>query len=103
MTTTSIIYEQIPATRHINSVSGDDLSIAIDFDIDLSGYTFFCKVGSQDPTITVTNAALGQVTIALTNAQTTAIGVNKVHWHFGWISSGKYRTVLAGNADFIAR
>jgi len=100
MTTT---YEQLPAVRNINAVAGDDLSISLDFDVDLTGYTFWAAIGNQTPTIAVVSATLGTMTLSLTKAQTSAIGVSKVHWYFGWTAGGKERTVLAGNASFIAR
>lgn len=100
MTTT---YEQIPVTRHINGVSGDDITIPVDFDINLTGYTIWCSVGNQTPTIVATDLSLGKFDIVLSKVQTTAIGVNKVHWYLGWTVGGKERTVLAGNANFIAR
>ena len=96
-------YEQVPETKHINCVVGDDVSIPVDFDIDLSGYTLLCSIGGQTPTLTPVDLSAGKFNIILTKIQTTAIGVNKVHWYLGWTIGGLERTVLAGNADFIAR
>lgn len=96
-------YDLSPAVRDIKGVSGDDLVIPLDFNIDITGYTFWAYVGSQAPTIAVVSAPAGTLTLTLSKAQTTAIGVTRVHWYFGWTVGGLERTLVAGDATFVAR
>ena len=77
-------YTQIPAELDIEVGAGDDLSILLDFDISLTGYTFVSKVvqaySGTETTVTCTNTDLanGQVTISLTDTQITSIGVSVI-------------------------
>jgi len=96
-------YTQIPAELDIEVGAGDDLSILLDFDISLTGYTFVSKVvqaySGTETTVTCTNTDLanGQVTISLTDTQITSIGVGTHTWYFQWTVSSASRRVLAGN------
>ena len=96
-------YEQIPAVGDISAIVGDDLTVQIAFGINLAGYSFTGAVGDQTPTVTVTDSAAGNVSVVLSAAQTTAIGVGKVHWYLVWTLASKQRTVVAGDASFTAR
>lgn len=97
------IYEQVPETKNINSIAGDDLIVKVDFGIDLTGYTFECLIGNQTPVVSITDTLLGRIEITLTATQTATIGVAKVHWYLVWFLAGKKRTVVSGNVNFGAR
>ena len=96
---------QEPGELNITTTTGDDLSILLDFDISLAGYTFTSKVehAGTTTTITTTNTdlAAGKVTISLTNTQLAAIGEGVHRWYLEWNSGTADRRVLAG--DFTVR
>lgn len=113
---------RIPGELNLIFVIGDDLPITIDLDQDVTGSTWECGVyvdgvgvfatlpGSGyvttpgetvfSPTVTVTNAAAGQLTISITDAQTDLMldGVT-YRWFLRQTLSGQSRTVLAGFAE----
>ena len=92
----------IPGELNITIASIDDMPILLDFDIDLSGYTFSSAVTKESDgtstTISTANTDLsaGQVTISLTDTQITALGAGNHKWYFKW-NDGTYDFVaLAG-------
>jgi len=93
-------YEQLPGTLNIVTTTQDDLSILLDFDISLTGYTFvsYVQYGSSQTAITVTNTnlAAGQITLSLTDAQLTAIGNGTYGWYLKWNNGTADRKILAG-------
>lgn len=98
------VLSQSPAELDIAWIAGDDLGALLDFDIDLTGYVVTADVQAdgnsavQAITVTVVNAATGQINIALTDAQTAALGACKRRWVLRWVAPGSVqRTVLAGN------
>ena len=97
---------QIPAELDIEVTQGDDWSMLIDADIDLTGYTFASKVEevdgtSTDITVTETDLSAGQVTLSLTDTETDALSVINHKWYFDWTVSGATRRVLAGKYTII--
>lgn len=94
--------EQLPAELNLEIGLGDDLSMPVDFSIDLTGYTFAAKVVRiPDETITDiavanTNLATGQIALSLTDAQITALGVGNHRWYLIWTIGSASRRVLAG-------
>jgi hypothetical protein len=89
-------FEQTPGELDIRLAVGDDLSLALQFSISLAGYTFSADMAGQTPTIDVSQAASGRITLTLTDAQTTAIGRKTAVWWLKWTLAGVTRTVLAG-------
>lgn len=99
-------YTQTPGNLNILAVVGDDISISLDFDVVLTGYTFVSEILVQQYgatkkvpfTVTNNNLANGLITLSLTDTQTTAIGeCNKCPWYLKWTSSGAATTtVLSG-------
>ena len=89
---------RIPGELNLIFVIGDDLPISIDLDQDVTGATFNASVyvagvgvfatppgegyetepgsGVFAPTVTVTNAAAGQMSIAITDAHTLMLSPN---------------------------
>ena len=61
---------QVPGSLDIKAKKGDDLSILIDFSIDMTGYTFEAGVNENEGNVTPitvanTNLPAGQITISL--------------------------------------
>jgi hypothetical protein len=97
---TTVTFEQLPARLDLHVGLGDDLSLLVDFDIVLTGYTFAGAVvkGGAETALTInsTSLATGQITIVLTDAQITALGVGTFVWYLTWTVSSASRRVLAG-------
>ena len=95
--------EQLPAEINISAVVRDSFSSLIDFDINLTGYTVTAYVDHHDGetqtafTIDETNLSSGQVTISLTAAQLTSIGIGEHKWYTKWVVGSAVRTTFAGN------
>ena len=101
--------EQLPGTLNlkIGRVDGaDGLSLHLDFDISLSGYTFEAKVikqsdGSEvDFEILETDLDLGQITLVLTNEQVNSLGTtlrSDNPWYLKWTYDDVPRTILTGS------
>ena len=98
-------YAQTPGLLNIKAVTGTDFSCQLDFDTNLSAYTFDAAIVLQEYpskreqaiTITVDNAAQGIITLSLTDTQTSALGAfSKKKWYLNWNISGIKQTILAG-------
>ena len=98
--------DQRPGELNITTTTSDDLSIALDFDISLTGYTFTAFVQHSDTTtaITITNVDLsaGQITLSLTNTQLATIGQGFHFWYLAWNTGTVDRRILAGNFNIRA-
>lgn len=101
-------YEQLPGRLNLAFRAGDDFSALIDFDpIAMTGYTVSAAIYSyvsgatiSQFTTTVSNAASGQVNIALTDTQTAAIPAGTYGWRMQWADAGgAQRTALTGFAE----
>lgn len=71
---------QLPGIASVSFVRGDDWGATFDFDIVTTGYSWSASVLSVvndavivSPTISVINAALGQVSVSLSDTQTALI------------------------------
>jgi hypothetical protein len=95
-------FSQIPGKLDLVATLGDDFEFNLDFDINLSGYTFVAKVISISTgtpvVLTVTNVdlSLGKVTISLSKTLLSGLSVAQHHYYFEWVTGGKTRRVLAG-------
>jgi hypothetical protein len=115
----STSFVQLPGTLDITFVQGDEVAIAIDVDRDLTGYTietaiyvtavfaaggggtgFVTGVGATATTFAIseTNLAAGQITLGLSEAQTTLLSPAIAYrWYMRWVDTGQVtRTVLSG-------
>lgn len=90
----------------MNGVVGDDFAVLLDFNVDLTGYTFQARIlldnqpSNRYQTITVTNTNLaeGRITLSLSDAQTQALGpLSNRKWFITWSQGSDIRTVLSGN------
>lgn len=96
-------YSQIPGELNIEVGYGDEFVLALDFDIDLSGYTFVSKVikaeleTETDIVVSGTNLSAGQLSLFLTEADITTLEEAKHRWYLFWTpASGVGRRALAG-------
>lgn len=71
---------QLPGIASVSFVRGDDWGATFDFDIATTSYTWAASILSVvndsvivTPTVTVINAALGQVSVSLSDTQTALI------------------------------
>jgi hypothetical protein len=119
---------QLPAPITLRKFRGDEFAIVLDFDIDLTGYTFSndiyrivsatpaassgmggdagftnittASVGSFD--VTVLSLLQGQVRLLLTEAASDALGSGRYRWFFRWVAPGDItRTVLNGTLELV--
>lgn len=109
---------QLPDTLDIVFVQGDELKILLDFDQNLTGYTFETKIievlnveggnvtefeeaPSPNLTQTVVNLSLGTINLSLNEIQTQALQLGgNYRWYMRWLSppsaGSVTRTVLSG-------
>jgi len=96
---------QKPALIDIYVASDDSFSSLVDFDIVLTGYTVTAKVmhdgTSTAFTVVDTDLSAGQITISLTQAQITAIGVGKYKWYLHYVKTTTSRRALSGSFNII--
>jgi hypothetical protein len=98
--------EQTPAEVDIIAAVDDSFSSLIDLDISLTGKTVAAQVdlfsgGTQAFTVVNTNLASGQVTISLTSAQMTSIGVGEHRWFLRYYDGSSSRRAFAGRFTVI--
>jgi hypothetical protein len=95
-------FQQLPGELDIEVGLGDDLSLLLDFDIALTGYTFTGAIqnrsGGEDTDFTIveTNLASGQITISLTDTEISTLGVGVHQYYLTWEVDSLSRRVLAG-------
>lgn len=111
---------QLPAQLTLRKFRGDDLVVSLDFDVDLTGYTFdsdiyrlSAVVGNLGTTVTsaedvgsfavgVVSYPLGQITLTLSDTASDALDPGAYRWHFRWTSpTGDTRTVLNGALEVV--
>lgn len=97
-------FEQLPGELNLTIKRSEQIGIEVDFSIPLTGYTMSSSIVSlvsgdavTSPTTTVTNAADGIVSVAMTETQTSALAAGTYRWYIDWIAPGDvYRRVLGG-------
>jgi len=111
-------FESVPGVLDITFVKGDEVAIALNFERDLTGYTFETEIytvliaSGRDVlsreeiddvsiTVTVTDVVNGLVTLSMTEAQTTLLAPKR---RYGWLlrwtdDNDATRTVLAGRVS----
>lgn len=99
-----------PARLNISLAIDDDLSLLLDFDVDLTGYTFSAKIVESDDTettITVTNTDLtnGKITLSSTasSRDTANLEADTYAWYLTWTTSSTDRRVLAGDFTIVEK
>jgi hypothetical protein len=97
-------FSNLPGTLNIEVAAGDTLSVDIDFDRALTGYTVDARLlsvvslGVVLPlTATITSEANGIVTVSLTATQTAALPIGTYAWELSWEAPQSVkRKVMAG-------
>lgn len=106
-------YTLLPDTLDIVFVGGDEVSILLDFDQDLTGYTFEAPVIlatvirngqvveyelATNFTQTPVDLAAGKLNLSLSETQTGNLVLGSVYrWYLRWVAPGIVtRTVLSG-------
>lgn len=112
---------QLPANVTLRKFRGDEILVAFDFDIDLSGYTFSTDIYTLSSsasgigggttttvnsvgsfTVTPTSLVNGQVSLSLDESQSLAIDAGSYRWYLRWVSPlGETRTVLSGVFELV--
>ena len=101
---------QVPGRLNIKLTQGDDLSILLDFDISLTGYTFTANVietNADSTTITVveTDLSNGQITLTMTDTLSALLTItedNSFHsWYLDRTNAGNQRRYLAGDFEVV--
>lgn len=104
---------QIPDTLDFTFVQGDEVKVLLDFDLNLTGYTFETKVvevlevvggnvTSFDEVFsfaqTAVNLATGHINLSLDESQTSSLTLGgNYRWYMRWVAPGLVtRTVLSG-------
>lgn len=107
------IWSQVPDTLDFLFVQGDELKVLLDFDQDLTGYTFETKiievtgvaggnVTSFNEVVSFTqtpvNLSTGHINLSLQELQTAAMSLGgNYRWFMRWFSPDQVtRTVLSG-------
>ena len=93
-------YTQIPGELDLKIARGDNLSIGLDFNLDLTGYQFVASIKKDTTTIsmlvTTVDLAEGQINISLTGIQTNQL-LENMTWRLRWTDpGGAIRTILKG-------
>lgn len=110
-------FSVLPGDLDLVFVAGDEVSLALDFDRDLTGYTLSTAVyvaqqtvpltggvtqpttGATvfQPTISVVSSTAGTITVGFSETQTASLSpVGTYRWYLRWVASGVTRTVVAG-------
>ena len=115
-------FEQLPGTLDVEFVIGDEVTMAVDVDVSISGYTLEAPIyvvstvatgaggtGSAEVVgdtvtnwaISVTDAAAGTLALGLSEAQTSSLSTSTTYrWFLRWIDTTGYtRTVLSGTVN----
>jgi len=98
------LYEQLPGSLSLSIVSGDQWSTVVDFDINMTSYTVSSEIFSLVDGQTVTamstafvSAALGTVSIGMSEAETSDLSVGTYGWRLQWLAPGSVtRMALRG-------
>jgi len=97
-------FSQLPGVLNLDVVRGDSVSVDIDFDVSVSGYTVASSlvslVAGQSlgaiPT-NITSAANGLVTVSMTPEYTSGLAAGTYAWDFSWQTpESEARKVLTG-------
>jgi len=112
-------YSVLPDTLNLVFVQGDELSVLLDFDIDLTGYTFEAKIikvlvleggnvlqyeDEVSFTQTPVDLSEGTINLSLQENQTAALDLNVPYrWFMRWVAPGTItRTVLSGTVSVVS-
>lgn len=115
-------FTQLPGTLDVEFVAGDEVSMAVDVDVSVAGYTLEAPIyvvstvatglggtGSSEVVgdtatnwaISVVDAAAGTLALGLSEAQTAALSTTTSYrWFLRWVDTAGYtRTILSGTVS----
>ena len=101
---------QIAGVLDIEFNQGNDVSVLLDYDIDLTGYTFEAKVTETDGTetsftVVETSLANGQITLTMTDTLSGAIAITTDRpphqWYLDRTNAGNQRRHFSGDCKVI--
>jgi hypothetical protein len=104
-------YSVLPGSMNLAFKRGGDFASTIDFDgTTLVGYTVTASLISlvsstvvQSFTTSIVDAAAGQVSVSLSDTQTTALAAGTYGWQLDWVAPGSVqRTALSGTVEVVA-
>jgi len=97
------VFEQLPGYLALSFRQGDDFTTTVDFDFNVTGYTWQADVRStitgesvEEISVTVTDAAAGQMTLSLTDEETAALPAGTWGWTLVGTAGGVKRTYFSG-------
>jgi len=96
-------FSQLPGTLNIDIIAGDSLSLDVDFDISLAGFTLTASIVSIPSgaivapiTATLTSGPDGIVSLSMTAEQTAALARGTYQWELTWTDGFVTRKGLTG-------
>lgn len=98
-------YTNLPGVLNIEVRRGDELGLTPDFNVSLSGYTvaaavYSCVTGDTAGTMSAsltTDGSDGKVSLAMTEAETSALAAGTYRWALTWTAPGSVaRMALTG-------
>lgn len=100
-------FSLLPGTMNLAFKKSGDFSTLIDFDVSLASYSVSATVTSLVTgatviplTTSVADAAAGQVSVSLTDTQTSALAAGTYGWQLDWVAPGSVqRTALQGTLE----
>jgi hypothetical protein len=98
---------QTPAPLHVAFVRGTDYTAGLDFNVNVTGYTWAASIYSlvngvelATATVTATDAAAGKVTLSIPRSASVPVGT--LGLRVTWTTPGdKKRAVLEGTCEVI--
>ncbi len=106
----SSTFSLLPGTMNLAFKKSGDFATLIDFNVSLSSYSVSATVTSLVTgatvipfTTTLADAAAGQVSVSLTDAQTASLAAGTYGWQLDWTAPGSIpRTALSGTLEVYA-
>jgi len=102
------VFEQLPGYLALSFRQGDDFTTNVAFDFNALNYSWQADVRStitgesvQQITVTVTDAASGEMTLSLTDEQTADLPAGTWGWTLVGSAGGVKRTYLSGFVEVI--
>jgi hypothetical protein len=97
------LLEQLPGYLALAFRQGDDFACTVDFDIDVTGYTWEAQIRSpitgeevQEITVTASNPSAGVITLGLSELATEALPAGTWGWTLVGTVGGVSRTYFSG-------
>ena len=102
------LVSQLPGEFDIKMVIGNDLSLAIQWNLDITGYTFEAYIEPKNQAedipidLEITSASSGKMNMIISASSTVNLPASTNEWYMNWTSSsGLKRTILAGNLTLV--